>query len=294
MGQLRERLATGQVLVADGAWGTMLHAKGMGPADCPEEWNVSHPDAVRAVAGDYAGAGADLVLTNSFGGSRPKLEKMGLADRVVEFNAAAAANSLAGAAGAIVGASIGPTGEFMEPLGTITATDMETIFAEQIGALVGAGVRVVCVETMSALEEACCAVRAAKAIAADIDVSASMTFEHSPTGYHTMMGVTPEQAAIALREAGADVIGSNCGNGIDAMIPIAAQMRAVTDAPLLFNANAGMPEIVDGQTVFRMGPEAMAARVAQLVEAGASIVGGCCGTTPAHIAAIRAAVDALG
>ncbi|MFW5859875.1 MAG: homocysteine S-methyltransferase family protein [Planctomycetota bacterium] len=294
MGQLRERLATGRVLVADGAWGTMLHDKGMGPTDCPEEWNVSHPDAVRAVAADYAAAGADLVLTNSFGGSRPKLTKMGLAEQVVAFNAAAAANSLARADAAIVGASIGPTGEFMEPLGTISANEMEAIFAEQIGALVGAGVRVVCVETMSALEEACCAVRAARAIDADIDVSASMTFEHSPTGYHTMMGVTPEQAVIALREAGADVVGSNCGNGIDAMIPIAQQMRAVTDAPLLFNANAGMPEIVEGKTVFRMGPEAMAARVESLVAAGATIVGGCCGTTPAHIAAIRAAVDALG
>jgi 5-methyltetrahydrofolate--homocysteine methyltransferase len=291
MGILLDRLAAGKVLVADGAWGTMLHSKGMTSDDCPEEWNVSHPEAVQSVAAAYVEAGADIVLTDTFGGSRPKLEKMGMADRLEELNAAGAKNSLAVIGDSIVGASVGPTGEFMEPLGLMTEEQMTAVFAEQIKALIDAGAPVICIETMSAIEEACCAVKAAKSIDANVDVCATMTFEKSPTGYHTMMGVTPAAAVEQLTAAGADVVGSNCGNGIEQMIEIAEEMRAANaEVPLLFNSNAGLPEIVKGETVFRMTPEEMAAKVPDMVAAGANIIGGCCGTTPAHIAAIKAAL----
>ncbi len=289
---LLQRLAERGVLVSDGAWGTMLQARGLTARECPEEWNVTHPDVVRAVAAAYAAAGSDLVLTNTFGGSRAKLSKRGLGDRVAELNAAGARLSLEAAPGAIIAGSIGPTGEFVEPLGTLSESDLEAMFTEQIAAMIGAGLRVICVETMTAEEEAVCAIRAAKRLDPAVEVIATMTFDRTPVGYRTMMGIGPEQAASALVRAGADVVGSNCGNGIRNMVDIAREFRRFTDRPILIHANAGMPELVDGRTVFRETPQDMADQVAALLDAGTTIIGGCCGTTPAHIAAIRAAVDA--
>jgi 5-methyltetrahydrofolate--homocysteine methyltransferase len=232
------------------------------------------------------------VLTNTFGGSRVKLDKRGLGGRVAELNAAGARLSLEGAPGAIIAGSVGPTGEFVEPLGTLSEANLEAMFAEQIAAMLGAGLHVICVETMTALEEAACAIRAAKRLDRAVEVIATMTFDKTPSGYRTMMGIGPEQAASALVEAGADVVGSNCGNGVRNMVDIAREFRRFTDRPILIHANAGMPELVDGQTVFRETPQDMADQVTALLEAGADIIGGCCGTTPDHIAAIRAAVDA--
>lgn len=289
---LLQQLAEKKVLVSDGAWGTMLQARGLTTRECPEEWNVTHPDEVRAVAAAYAAAGSDLVLTNTFGGSRAKLEKRGLGSRVAELNAAGARLSLEGAPNAIIAGSVGPTGEFVEPLGTLSESDMEAVFAEQIAAMLGAGLRVICVETMTALEEAACAIRAARRLDRTVEVIATMTFDKTPGGYRTMMGIGPEQAAAALVEAGADVVGSNCGHGVRNMVDIAREFRRFTDRPILIHSNAGMPELVDGRTVFRETPQDMAEQVPALLEAGADIIGGCCGTTPDHIAAIRAAVDA--
>lgn len=289
---LLQQLAEKKVLVSDGAWGTMLQARGLTTRECPEEWNVTHPDEVRAVAAAYAAAGSDLVLTNTFGGSRVKLDKRGLGGRVAELNAAGARLSLEGAPGAIIAGSVGPTGEFVEPLGTLSEANLEAMFAEQIAAMLGAGLHVICVETMTALEEAACAIRAAKRLDRAVEVIATMTFDKTPSGYRTMMGIGPEQAASALVEAGADVVGSNCGNGVRNMVDIAREFRRFTDRPILIHANAGMPELVDGQTVFRETPQDMADQVTALLEAGVDIIGGCCGTTPDHIAAIRAAVDA--
>ena len=293
MGVLLERLAQKKVLVSDGAWGTMLQAKGMPAGSCTEEWNISHPDAVREVAAAYAQAGCDLVLTNTFGGSPAKLEKYGHGDKVASFNEAGARLSLDGAKGAVVAASVGPTGEFMEPLGEMTAQQMEECFSKQFAAIFKAGVKALCIETMTALDEATCAIKAAKKLDPKVDVICTMTFDATVNGFHTMMGVSPTQAAKALTAAGADVVGANCGNGIANMIKIAAEMRKATDKPILVHANAGLPELVDGKTVFRETPDDMAKRVKELVDAGANIIGGCCGTTPAHIAAMRAAVDKL-
>ncbi len=291
MGLLLERLAEKRILVSDGAWGTMLQREGLPVGHCPEEWNGSHPAAVRGIAAAYAKAGSDLVLTNTFGGSGPKLSKMGQGGRVAELNAAGVRLSREGAPGAVVAASIGPTGEFLEPYGDLEEEEMEAIFREQIAACLEGGAQAVCIETMSAVEEAACAVRAARGLDASIDVCATMTFDVVPDGYRTMMGVSPEQAVEALTAAGADVLGSNCGNGMEQMIPLVRAFRACTEKPLLVHANAGVPELVDGETVFRQNAGEMAARVEALLDAGADLVGGCCGTTPEHIAAMRAAVD---
>lgn len=291
MGILLNTLAKKKVLISDGACGTMLQAAGLTSDDCPEEWNISHPDEVQAVAKAYAQAGSDMVLSDTFGGSGCKLKKMGFGDKVVEFNTAGVKNSLA--AGVIVAGSVGPTGEFIEPLGDMTAEEIQAVFAEQIGAMIDAGVQAICVETMSSVEEAAAAVRASKAIDPSIDVIVTFTFDASPNGFRTMMGVSPEMAVTAMVEAGADVIGSNCGNGIEAMIEITRAFRAVTDLPILIHANAGVPELVDGQTVFRQSPEDFSAKVPELVAAGANIVGGCCGSTPAHISAMKAAIESM-
>lgn len=291
MGQLLDALSEKTILVSDGAWGTMLQNKGLTSDDCPEEWNVSHPQAVRDVAEAYVRAGSDMILTNTFGGSRIKLRRSGMEDRVAEFNAAGAKNSLDVAGSCLVAGSVGPTGEFLEPLGDISAAGMEEIFTEQIGAMIDAGLRAICVETMTAVDEAACAVRATKAIDPDVDVLCTFTFDNTPKGFRTMMGIDPQRMSEELSAAGADVLGSNCGNGIEAMVDLAAEFRKHTPLPILIHANAGVPELVHGKTVFRQGPEDFAANIRALIDAGATIVGGCCGTTPEHIAAIRQEVD---
>lgn len=297
MGPLLKRLEETKVLVADGGWGTLLQAQGLDPGTCPELWNTEEPDKIRAVAASYAEAGADLVLTNTFGGSSLALKRHGLEERTAELNAAGARLSLEGAAGKLVAASIGPTGEFLPPMGRTTEEQMSAAFTVQIRAILAAGVRVFCVETMTALEEAVCAVKAARALAAElseeVDVIATMTFTDTPKGFRTIMGTDCPTAAAELAVAGADVLGSNCGNGIEQMLPIAREFKEATDKPILIQANAGLPQIENGLTVFRQSPEHMAAWVPQLVQAGVSIIGGCCGTTPEHIRAIRSQVDRL-
>ena len=293
MGILLERLAKKKLLVSDGAWGTMLQAKGLGGGDIPEEWNASHPDAVRSVAAAYDKAGCDIVLSCTFGGSSAKLEKCGLGERVAELNEKGARLSLEGAPNAVVAASVGPTGEFLEPVGDLTEAQMEAIYSEQIAAIFKAGVKALCIETMSSLEEAACAIRAAKKLNKNADVICTMTFQSGATGYMTMMGVSCEQAAKGLTAAGADIVGANCGNGPEQMIAITREMRKHTNKPILIHANAGMPQLVDGKTVFKQTPADMAAKVKDLVAAGASIIGGCCGTTPEHIAAIKVEIDKL-
>ena len=293
MGLLLERLKETKLLVGDGAWGTMLQKSGLKAGECPEEWNVTHAQEIRNIASQYARAGADIVLTNTFGGSFFKLKKYSLEARTRELNEAGVRLSIDGAPGCLVAASVGPTGEFLTPLGVVTEEEMEAVFAEQISALLEGGVRIIVIETMTAIEEALCAVRAAKKLDSSIDVAATMTFDPVPGGFKTMMGVDCARAVRELTAAGVDVLGSNCGNGIDQMIPITREIRRYTELPILIQSNAGSPELINGETVFRQSPEYMAERVGELVEAGADIVGGCCGTTPDHIAAIRKAIDSL-
>ena len=281
-----ERLSRGDILISDGATGTYLQDRGLEPGGCPEEFNASYPEIVRGMAEAYFEAGSDMVLTNSFGGNRFMLKKYGYGDRLREFNRLAAehASSAAPPGGYVVG-SVGPSGEFLEPLGEVTETEMFEAFVEQVTALEEGGADAVVVETMTALEEATLAIRAAKEHTG-LTVMATMVFDKGPRGFFTMMGVTPARAATELSAAGADVVGSNCGNGIEGMVEVAKEMRQATDGYMLIHSNAGLPELRNGEVVYPEGPDWMAERFQALVEAGVNIVGGCCGTTPDHIRAL--------
>jgi len=283
---IAQLLADETVIIADGAWGTQLTERGLQPGECPESWVIHQPDAVRDVAAAYVAAGAQIVLTNSFGGSRFKLAKVGLADHVEEINRVATELSK-DAAGerALVVASIGPTGEFMAPLGLVSEDEMVEVFAEQVRAMAAGGADGILLETMTDLGEIRAGVRAANENF-DGPVVASMTFDRGVRGYATMMGVRPDQAAQELQAAGADVVGSNCGHGIENMIEVIALMAPATDLPLWAKPNAGMPRLINGRTVFDETPAEMAAHFDALVQAGARIIGGCCGTTPDHIRAL--------
>ena len=286
-----KRATAGEILISDGAMGTFLQAKGLQPGECPEEWCITHPDAVKSIAAAYIAAGSDIVETNSFGGTRYKLKEFGLGDRVVEFNKAAAAVAKeAMAGGGYVAASGGPTGQIVEDEGgNVTETDLYDAFREQIVALAEGGADALCIETMSSVTEAVQAIRAAKD-STSLPVICTFTFEPGARGFRTMMGVDPARAAGEAVAAGADVIGANCGNGIANMIEIAKQLRAAAPGiPLLVHANAGMPVLDGGKTVFKETPADMASRVRELIDAGVTIIGGCCGTTPEHISAMAKA-----
>jgi len=278
-----DRLAQGDVLISDGATGTYLQSHGLEAGGCPEEFNLSHPDVVQGMARQYFDAGSDMVLTNSFGGNKFMLTKYGHGGSVREFNRLAAEHARSQAPpGCYVVGSVGPTGEFLEPLGPVSESEMLDTFAEQITALEEGGADAVVIETAMALEEAVLAVRAAKENT-DLTVISTMIFDKGPRGYFTMMGVTPEQGAVGLLEAGADVVGTNCGNGIEKMVEIAEKMRAVTDGYLAVHSNAGIPAIVQGRIVYPETPEFMAEGFKKLRDLGVNIIGGCCGTGPDHI-----------
>jgi 5-methyltetrahydrofolate--homocysteine methyltransferase len=284
----RALLAEGGPILADGAMGTMLFANGLQFGDPPETWNVAHPDVIRRIHRGYLDAGSRILLTNTFGGNRLRLRLHGLESRVSDLNRTAAIllRAEADAAGghALVAGDIGPTGEIMAPLGTLEEAEAVDVFAEQAAALIAGGVDLIWVETMSHLSEITAAIRGARSVSPTIPVIATMTFD---TRGHTMMGVSPEEAARALLAAGADAVGGNCGNGPDELLPVIAKMRAVApDAVLVAKSNAGMPELVDLRAVYRADPATMADAGLGFREAGARIIGACCGSTPAHLAAM--------
>jgi 5-methyltetrahydrofolate--homocysteine methyltransferase len=288
---LLERLRRRDVLVGDGAWGTELMRRGLPTGQPPEWFALERPEVIAEVARLYVEAGADLVTTDTFGGSIFRLRLHGLDGRREAVNRAAV-DAVRRAVGgrALVSASVGPSGQLLQPLGDTSPDEVEAAFAEQIEALAAAGPDVVCIETMSDLTEATRAVKASKAVAPALPVMATMTFEPTPRGYFTVMGVSVEKAVRGLEAAGADVVGSNCGTGIEGMIGVAEAVARTTRLPILIQPNAGLPEVRGGETVYRETPETMASRVSELLDLGVSIVGGCCGTTPEHVRAIRRAV----
>ena len=281
-------LRSGSVLT-DGAWGTELQGQGLAPGELADLWNVTHPERVELVARAYVDAGSRIILTNTFRANAIALERYGAAGRVGELNRAGVEISRRAAQGrSHVFASIGPSGKMLLT-GEVSARNLAAAFAEQAEALAAAGADGLVVETMSDLEEAGLAVTAATATG--LPVVACMVFDSGPRGDRTMMGVTPQAAATELTRCGAAVVGANCGAGVEAFVPICAALAAATDRPIWIKANAGLPLIEDGQVTYRTSPEEFARHVPALLAAGARFIGGCCGTTPAFVAAVRAVLD---
>jgi len=292
--KIAEALASGRVLVSDGAWGTFLMRKGLKPGECPELWCVERRADVLDIAKSYVDAGADMIETNSFGGSSFKLESFGLASRASEINEAAARISREAAGdSAWVIASAGPTGKMLLT-GDVEPEQLYDAYKEQAVAFERGGADAVCLETMIDADEAAIAVKAVKENSS-LEIICTFTFERNLKGeFRTMMGLAPKDAAEAAARAGAGIVGTNCGNGIERMIPIVAEIRAaLPKTPILVHANAGLPTSVNGCDCFPDTPQMMASMTPALVAAGAGIVGGCCGTTPDHIRAIKKAVLAL-
>ncbi len=283
---LRARLLSRETLIGDGGWGTMLMANGLKPGDCPESLNLNQPEILGEIAGLYVAAGAEIITTNTFGGSGLKLALYGLDDQTAAINRAAVGAVRSAAKGrSFIAGSVGPTGKILKPYGDTDPELMTEAFSHQIAALAEAGVDMICIETMIDLTEATLAVKAARRLAPEIPVIACMTFDATPRGFFTTMGVSVQQAAAELAEAGAEVIGSNCGNGIVKMIEIAREFTQHTKLPLIIQSNAGLPERRGGQVVYPETPEFMARGVRQLIDIGVAIIGGCCGTGPDHIRA---------
>ncbi len=295
MRDLLQLLRSGHVIVGDGAWGTMLMACGLAPGEAPEVFNLTRPEVLEDIARQYLDAGAEIVTTNTFGGSPARLRQSRLDDRTEAINRAAveAARRACGDR-AYVSASVGPCGHVLKPYGDADPTEIGAGFERQIRALAAAGAELICVETMTDLTEATLAVRAARAVAPDLPVMATMTFDKTRRGFFTVMGVSIEQAVRGLTDAGADILGSNCGNGIQVMVEIAREFRARTDRPIAIQSNAGLPEQRGGVIVYPEEPEFMAAHARTLLDLGVTLIGGCCGTTPDHIRAIRKMVDGWG
>ena len=288
--ELIRRARAGEIIVFDGGYGTMLFAAGLLDGACPELWNDTHPDVVRGIHKGYFDAGSDFVETNTFGGTRLKLSAYQIPERTRDLNIKGAqlARSVC-PPGKCVAGSIGPTSHIVEPYGDTSEDELFTNFKEQAEALVEGGVDLFAVETMMYPEETLAAIKGCKT-AADLPVMATMFFQYEEANNRdrTMWGNSPAEVAKTLLEAGADVVGMNCGRGPDRAIVIIREMRAVTDAPLAAYPNAGLPVMKEGQVTYELGPEEMAGDYPALIDAGCNIVGACCGSTPEHIRKIAA------
>jgi methionine synthase I (cobalamin-dependent) len=292
MNRLTALLGDRAPVLLDGGMGTLLQDNGLDDGGAGELWNVDRPDVIRACHEAYAAAGARLLTTNTFGGSRPRLLMHGLEDRVHELNqaAAAVAREVADAHGILVAGDLGPTGELLAPLGTMDAAEAEAIFTEQLLGLRDGGIDVVLIETMSDLGEVLAAVAAARSVVPDLPIIATLSFD---TNLRSMMGVRPGEAVATLAEAGVDAVGANCGRGPEEMAVIAAQLSEARPEGLLLVAqsNAGLPQVVGDHFEYDATPAAMAEHAETLHKLGIDLIGGCCGSTPEHIAAMSDAVS---
>jgi 5-methyltetrahydrofolate--homocysteine methyltransferase len=275
-------------VITDGAWGTRLQQLGLKSGECPDSWNIQYPEKVELVAREYVEAGCQVILTNTFRSNRIALEMYGLGSDTPQINRMGVEISK-GAAGSrcLVFASIGPTGKILLS-GDVTETELREIFEEQAGLLKEGGADALIIETMSDLEEAKIALQAAKKT--QLPVGVSMVFDAGKEKDRTMMGNPPEQVVEELTQAGADFIGANCGQGIDGFISICQRMKAVTQLPIWMKPNAGLPEWLEGEIVYRTTPAEFVSYIDPLVRAGATFIGGCCGTSPEFIKAIRESV----
>lgn len=287
---------TEKPLLCDGAMGTQLQRHGLGPGECGDAWNLHHPSRVLAIQKDYVEAGADCLTSNTFGACRISLQRHGLADRVREVNEAAIsiARDAFGPTGGVVLGDIGPFGGLMEPFGTVTAEEVRQAFREQAEALVGAGADAIIIETQTDLNELGIAVEVSREAGASC-VIASVSYDviRDGTDVRTMMGVSPEEVAAFAQEKGVDVIGTNCGTGVDMewAARILLRYRTNCDLPLLAQPNAGKPSLQGTEVVYEESSAEFAAGVGRLLAAGARIVGACCGSTPEHIQKLRAELD---
>jgi len=285
-----------RVLVGDGAMGTQLHAAGLELGGCGEEWNVTHPDSVLAVQRGYVEAGADCLITQTFGASSINLARHGLADAAESINRAGveiARRAFGDREGYVLG-DIGPFGGLLKPFGTVTPDEARAAFRQQAAALVAAGVDGIIIETQTSLEELGLAIEAAQEVGT-LCIIGSVAFDITRNGRdaRTMMGITPEKAAEFMQAAGAHVAATNCGTGVDIdwMANILTRYRTSCALPLMAKPNAGKPVLEDGRWVYKQSPEEMAAGLEKLLDAGARVVGACCGSTAAHIRHFRVVVD---
>lgn len=268
-------------VLTDGAWGTQMQARGLGIGEFPDLWNLTHPGEVLAVAQSYVHAGSRVILTNTFGANRIRLAETGMLDRVADINREGARISKEAAGDKVkVFASIGPSGKMLIA-GDVTPDDLLEAFAEQARALAAGGADAILIETMSDLDETKLAIEGAKPTG--LPVIASMVFDSGKDKDRTMMGATPEQIAEGLASAGADVIGANCGLGIEFFAPICKRLKAAGGLPVWIKPNAGMPELVGTETVYKTDAQTFASQVPAVIEAGADFIGGCCGSTPEFV-----------
>lgn len=279
------RLLSDGPILTDGAWGTQLQQLGLQAGEFPDLWNLAHPERVLQVARSYVTAGSRVILTNTFGANRLRLAESGARDQVRDLNREGVRISREAASDrALVFASMGPSGRLLCN-GDVTAAELSTAFREQALAMAEGGADGIVVETMSDLEEAALAVAAARETG--LPVVACMVFDSGREKDRTMMGTTPEQVAQGLARAGADVIGANCGQGIEGFVAICSRLRSSTSLPLWIKANAGLPELVEGRAVYRTTPAQFARWTGALLDAGAAFLGGCCGTAPEFIAEVH-------
>jgi 5-methyltetrahydrofolate--homocysteine methyltransferase len=289
---IHERINAGDILVADGAIGSMLFRRGLQAGECPESLNLTKPVIIEEIARLYFDAGAEIIQTNTFGASPVKLGEYGLEKETEEINSVGVAcvrNVVSDRA--YISGSCGPSGRILKPYGDADPDLLYQGFERQVTVLIRAGVDMVCIETMTDLQEATLAIQAVKNNFPQIPVMATMTFDKTPRGFYTVMGVSIENATVGLQKAGADIIGSNCGNGLENMIEIARQFKEISNLPIVIQSNAGMPEVINSDLCYPETADFFKEKTPEMIDRGVSVIGGCCGTTPDHIRAIKMVVD---